>query len=724
VNKLFFLAALLFSFTAFFSQNQTDIDSLQTLLKEETVDTLQINYLNEIAKNYYRNYPDSGIFYAEQALSRSNKLFYLNGLARSNRIIGLAYSGKSDYTTALDYLFKALEYAGKSKDYSYYALTLTSIGIVYRKIAEYDKALRYYLNSLRLIRIEGDPQKISSALNNVGIIYKIIGDTEEAVKYYTESLEINQRIDNKRGIAFNLANLGNIYKENNDYINARIYFEKALALFEELDFKNEIAHVYNALGIIYMNNKDYISAFEFIRQANNIYSHTENLSGTAESYLNLGQIYFNQNKYEAARSAINLGLKIAKNVGAKENILNSYFFLSKIDSIQGNFKSALENYQKYTLLNDSIFSKERSKTISEIKEKYALAEKERENEFLKKNKELQDAKLKKQGIVNISAAIILVLLLFVLFLIVFSYKRVKTINKELSKKNDEIRSQNLTLLEYKDKINTQYEKISIQNEQLEDYKNKLESIVNKRTKQLNKALIKAQNSDRLKTQFLENLSHEVRTPINAITGLSAIILKGERNLKPEYIYAVRRGMDDLMNTIDRLVLISKLQLGTYDVTFESINLSLFFQEFQQRVIERKEFLQKDLIHVEFPELYENLPVSFVTDKFILESVLNEIIDNAFKFTGKGLISIFLTHSENALIIKVKDSGVGIKEEIKKHVYELMRKFDKDDELYRGMGIGLALVKMALDLISGTIQIESVYKEGAELTVRIPSSNTS
>lgn len=709
-----------------FSQYKEEIDSLKALLKIETVDTLQVNHLNDIAFKFYRNIPDSGIFYGNKALKQAEKLNYFYGLSRSNRVIGLAYAGKSDYTGALDYLYKALDYAGKAKDISIYASTLTSIGIVYRKLSEYDKALKYYLSSLSLVRIEGNPKKISSALNNVGIIYKVIGDYDEAIKYYTESLEINQKIKYNQGISFNLANLGMLYKDKKDYKNSELFFNQALDLFEEFNYKNEIAHVYLALGEINSYRNDYNEAFDYIQKANKIYSETENLSGTAETYIILGEIYYNQNKLTAAESAINLGLKISKQIEYKEFIIESYYYLSKIDSMQSNYKGAFENFQKYTFLKDSIFSKEKNNTIAIIKEQYLLAEKDRENELLRKNKELQGSKLKRQKTVNSLTFVILALSVIVLFLFIYSYRRVKNVNKELSLRNDEIQSQNGILLEYKEKIQSQYEEISKQNEKLEEYKTQLELLVEERTEDLNVALSKAQKSDKLKTQFLRNLSHEVRTPMNAVIGLTDLLNKNTYNFKPEYVYGIQKGMDDLLNTIERLVLFSKFQVESYEIKKEPIVLRDFFKAINEKAKTRKEFLKKNDIEINFNSNYELLPKQFVTDEYLFNAILSEVTENAFKFTEKGTIDFDISYNsdERKLCVKIKDSGVGIKEEMISHVYDFMRKFDKENLVYRGMGVGLAIVKKAVDLMNGDVKIDSVYKEGAEMTIIIPEAEMS
>ncbi|MCD4791587.1 MAG: tetratricopeptide repeat protein [Bacteroidales bacterium] len=720
MKKCLIVILFLFITSNLMSQNKSEIDSLKALLKDSKEDTTTVIFLNKIAYSFYHFDPDSTFKYANKALFISSKINYYLGKIKAYRMIGLAYSGKSEYDQALKYLFLSLKEAERTKNLKYISIVYISIGIVYRKKSEYDEALKYYLKSLEISELKKDSLHISFALNNIGIIYMALEDYDKAIEYYTESLYINKKTGNRKSVPYTLANIGLIYKEKNELDKSIAFLKEALTIFEEYNFKNEIGNANANLGEIYLLQKKYQEAFNSIQTANKIYSETGDKAGRAETFLILGNIYLNQKKYGAAESALSLGMEICKEIGYKEYIIDSYLYLSKLDSARNNYKSALDYYKKYSQLKDSVFSKEKNKAISEIQGKYNLAETERENIVLRKDKQINEIKIKRQKLLNYSVGSVLILMLFVVFLIIYSYKKLKNANQLLKSKNEEISSQNISLEEYKEKIESQYEEIRNQNEKLEIYKNELETLVDERTTELNKALVSAKESDRLKTEFLENLSHEVRTPMNAISGFSSIIAKDKFNFKPEYLYGIHKGMDDLVNTIDRLVIFSRFQLEQYEINIENIKLEDYFDEIKQMIFNRKSFLKKEDINIEFDIDYKNLPELFVCDKFVLNSIIKELIENAFKFTEKGTITVEVNGIDTgSLCIKVKDTGVGIKEDVISHVYDFMRKFDKENVLYRGMGVGLALVNRAVELLSGEIKIDSVYKEGAELTIIIP-----
>ena len=706
--------------TCLFAQKQKLIDSLKNELSTTKEDTTTVILLNNIAKQYIHSSPDSTFKYADNALQLSTNINYKLGKAKAYRLIGLSCSGRSEYDNALNYFFLSVKEAMNVENDDFIAVVYTSIGIVYRKKSDYDEALKYYLKSLEILKKEGDSSRISSALNNVGIIYKMTGNLDKAIDYYSESLAISKKIGKRDGTAYTLGNIGLIYKIKGELEESISYLKEALIIFEEYNLKNMIANVYTNLGEIYLLQKKYQESFNNIQKANKIYSETENNAGRAETYLILGNIYMNQKKYSAAESAFSLSLGISKEIGYQEYIIESYYYLSKLDSANRNYKRALSNYKKYTQLKDSVFSIEKNSAISEIQGRYDLAEKERENILLRKNKEISDIKLRKQTTLTNFIWAFSALLFLIVFLVVFYWFREKRTNKLLFQKNNEILIQNTVLEEHKEKIMSQFEEISLNNEELEKYKSHLEKLVDERTIKLHKALKEAKQSDELKTEFLMNLSHEIRTPINAISGFSEIILNDKQKFKIEHLTPIQKSMDDLVNTIDRLVIFSKLQVGGYQIKEGNINLSDFFENFKTKIIERQNLLNKADIYLEFDIDYNILPKYFYSDAYILESALNELIENAFKFTNKGRISIKADiKKDNTLCIGITDTGMGIKNEVIPHIFDFSRKFDKDDKLYRGMGVGLALVKKSIEILSGTITMNSIPYEGAEFIITIP-----
>jgi signal transduction histidine kinase len=698
IKKIYIIFLLSISINILSGNCQSSIDSLKTLLNTADIDSSTVSLLIKISKHYYRTEPDSTLKYAQKALMISNQLNYSLGKGKAYRMIGLAYSGKSELDKSLEQLLLALNEFKKAGSISDIGVILTSIGIVYRKKSEYDKALEYYLKSLEIIKIENKPKKISTALNNIGTIYRDLKDYDKALEYFNESLKINKEINNQEGLCYNYANMGVVYKFKKEYVAAEYNLSEALKLFSKFNFKNEMANVYSNLSEIYIILKKYDMAFKYIQIANKIYNETSNLGGKAETLIILSDIYINQKKYSSAETALKLAMSMTLETGYKEYELEAYLYLSNVDSAKGDYKQAFMYRNKYNQLKDSIFSIEKNKIISNIQEKYKVSEKEKENLILKNNIHVNSVKIRNQRIINYITGFSLALFAVVIVLIIYSLKKIRKSNMLLISKNDEIERQN---------------------QELEKYKTKLENIVLERTKELNEALINVQESDRLKTQFLQNLHHEIRTPINAISGFMEIQQKNNLKENRDFVYEINKSTEDLLRTMDRLITFSKFQIGDYELKTESVDLKNYFDHLLSVILEKKQFLKKDEIEIVFNPDYNSFPVIFKTDTFVFNSILDELLDNAFKFTEKGIIRITCVFEKGHLSVIVSDTGVGIKEELSEKIFEFMQKFDQNNTIYRGMGVGLAMVRKAVELLSGKIQITSGIKNGAELTVVIP-----
>jgi signal transduction histidine kinase len=723
MRPLFLIVLFIYLSFSLNGQKREEIDSLNTLLLTAKEDSTKTALYLSLAKSYYRSAPDSTYKYASQALSISKQNNDRYATGRAYRMIGLSYAGKSEYDTALVYYFMALNEFKDLNKRSDVGVVLTSIGIVYRKKNDYEKALDYYLRSLEIIKEEKDSVRISAGLTNVGIIYEKLKEYDKALEYHMESLEIGRRASNKKGIPYTMGNIASVYMEIGNYDEALIYLKEALSMFESFNYLNEAATSHTKIGEIYLKREKYTDAFNSVQKANKLYSETGNKAGLAETFIILGNLYMRQGAYDSADKALSLGIRITEEIGYMDNLLLAYQYFAMLDSARNNFESAFNYYRKYSYLNDSIFTQEKNRALAEIQTKYDVAEKERENLRLRKDKEIDAIRIKRQRIINISVIAAFLLISFAVFFIYNAYRKLKKLNLLLKSKNDEIYSQNASLIEHKEEIKAQYEEISAQNEKLQIYKHELEGLVKERTRQLNKALLDAKSSDRLKSQFLENLSHEIRTPMNAISGFSMILSKDKFNFEPEYLYNIHKSMDDLVNTMERLVTFTKLQIEQYQLKTREIDLNNYFKRLKKSVKERRKFLKKDGIKLKFQTDFQEPEAIFVSDDFILDIILKEIIENAFKFTEKGQITVKTSLDEKRqLQIIINDTGVGIRPEMINQVYEFLKKFDKKDVIYRGMGVGLALVQKATLILSGELKINSDYEDGAELIVTIPELN--
>lgn len=268
----------------------------------------------------------------------------------------------------------------------------------------------------------------------------------------------------------------------------------------------------------------------------------------------------------------------------------------------------------------------------------------------------------------------------------------------------------------------QSEKLKLEesNDKLNHYKRKLEDMVEKKTLSLRYALEKAKESDALKTQFLQNISHELRTPMNAVIGFSDIVSKKKSSFKKEY-KIIEQSLNRLLKTIDNIILLSKLQSGK-----TGLELSKFYAA----------KLNKDLLDIikfQIEESGKPLTVEFkdntggdfyfYSDEEKIKQIFNQIFDNAVKYTEKGKIEILINKkNDNEVEYIVSDSGIGIPSEELPFIFDVFRKSDKRNKFYEGTGIGLSIAKFITKLLGGRIFVKSSENNGTTVKLILKISN--
>lgn len=233
---------------------------------------------------------------------------------------------------------------------------------------------------------------------------------------------------------------------------------------------------------------------------------------------------------------------------------------------------------------------------------------------------------------------------------------------------------------------------------------------------------KAEESNRLKSSFLSNMSHEIRTPMNAVLGFTEILKSTELNSKQtEYINIIETGGKHLLNLINDIIDISKLESNQIKIEESKCNLNFLLHEL-------KDFFTLDLIKEEKEHVKIFLNKGFndgqdaiYIDSFRLRQILINLISNAVKFTDKGKIEISYTLNKDSMILfSVKDSGIGIHKNELNMIFERFRQSDETTQKkYGGTGLGLAIAKACTNLMNGEIWVESVKNEGSTFLFTIP-----
>jgi signal transduction histidine kinase len=246
----------------------------------------------------------------------------------------------------------------------------------------------------------------------------------------------------------------------------------------------------------------------------------------------------------------------------------------------------------------------------------------------------------------------------------------------------------------------------------------LETRVNERTKELVKAKEEAENADKLKSVFLAQMSHEIRTPINSMVSLASL-LKEDLSDKIEddqklSLDLINKSGNRIVRTVELLLNLSELQTGTYKPIIQKFDLCS--EVLSKLVLEYKNSVkEKDLqMYVKVKTKDTNL----VADLYTVNQIFTQLIDNSFKYTDEGEISIIVFRNNTGhLVVEVNDTGIGIADD---YLPRLFEPFSQEEmgysRKYDGNGIGLSLVKNYCKLNNASIEVESKKNIGSTFRV--------
>jgi len=242
-------------------------------------------------------------------------------------------------------------------------------------------------------------------------------------------------------------------------------------------------------------------------------------------------------------------------------------------------------------------------------------------------------------------------------------------------------------------------------------------------KELIEAKEKAEESDKLKTAFLHNISHEIRTPMNSICGFSELLVEPDlsEEQRKYFLSIIQKSSNQLLSIVTDLLTISSIETKQENVKTQKVFINSIIEELFEvfRVLANDRNIQLLMK----PKLSDQNSEIF-TDQTKLTQVLTNLVSNAIKFTHKGFVEFGYNLVDNTespeLVFYVKDTGIGIKQDLQEKVFERFRQADKTIPLtYGGTGLGLSISKGLVELLGGKIWVESQPGEGSTFYFTIP-----
>lgn len=728
MRKIILFIFLFIAFSTVSGQSKKKIDSLMTCLKTAKNNKSKVDVYNKLSYEYSTNDFKKSTYYAEKALFLAKKIRYQAGIITSYLRKGLAFDANSQldkcieiYNNALklsqnyhndslivasyNYIATVLLYKGnfsKAYDYLFDIEKLTrnkfnfERGLMYFRFAHFyillknnKKAGDYIKKGKPLIIKYGDKRNKAWCYNNIGHFLNLMGDSKGALDNHYKSLKISKSINDLYGIALSYNSIGEVFLSLNKGGKFLDYFLKSLEIRKKLRDKYGIAYTNCYIGKYYLENNQIKKARKHLESSFNNFEDLQTPEMLKEVSEYLGETFYKLKKYPEAYTYIQ-----------KANKLNNQLLGARVAAKTARLE-----------IENEIEKKEKTRKIEDQK-RLAIEKSRRKNELLYR-----------------ILLFILLGLISIVFIITFiSLRFIRKKNQELMLHKVEIEEQNEELRQQNDEIETQFEyanqqadEIARQNNELSLYHEQLEELVKERTANLEEATQKAKESDDLKSSFLGNLSHEVRTPMNAILGFIELFQYSlSKEKKTEYMRIIRKNAQSLMALIDDMVDISKLQLKQLSISNKVFNLEELMLRLLKEYEDHKTDIGRNNIELIYKNHSENPNFKINSDPIRLYQVLSQLIGNALKFTEEGKVCFYYKQQLETIEFFIEDTGIGISEENKNIIFENFRQIDSTYKReYGGTGLGLAIVKGLINLFKGKIILDSYLGKGTKIKISIP-----
>lgn len=452
-NKLF-LCFILFCFSlVVFSQKskKVNIDSVFTVLKNTPSSKKKVDDLIHLYRSSVRQRQINEAI-IDEALSVSEELFYINGIAKCYNRKGLSARYQSKFNKAVRLHKRSLSYFQKTTDTFSRLKCLNNIGVAYRKLNRENDAFNYYFQALKLAEQINNMKSIAIANNGIGNIFVDTKEYDKALEYLKKGINLQVEYNNARNQEIGLSNIGEVYILKKQYDSAYHYIDKAMKISIKTKNFEGIAIKQNLLGVLNQKTKKYSTSISFYDKAIPTLKKHNNKKYLCNSLINKGIDLIELNKHDDALININKGLAIAININSIENIALGYKALVNYYSRINDYKKALYAHKKSTVFYDSILNIESKRSIINSQIAYESLKKDEQIQKLAQDKEVHSKQSKKRF--NSLLYVFLFSILIILGLLYLKILNKKNTDLKLENKKNEIQNYLLQIKDLEHKSNS------------------------------------------------------------------------------------------------------------------------------------------------------------------------------------------------------------------------------------------------------------------------------
>ncbi|AYB32815.1 tetratricopeptide repeat protein [Chryseolinea soli] len=648
------------------------------------------------------------------------------------------YKNQNRYDLVNENLEKGCALANKAKSEYLMLFCYKSQGDVFYRRGEYLKSLEVLFKALEILKIKEQPPLLASVYNQLGEIYEELGQHDVALKYYLEALRIMEPSGVKYEVAKLYSEIGWIYKNQLNYAQAHAYMDKSLKMREEIHDDHGISNSYNVLGVLYYQEKKYDKALELLQKSLAIRErihHEEGVSacifnialvyeaqgqydralayqlralvidekagnkqGLSISYNQVGQLYGKAGRYKEAEEYLEKARVLATSTGSKILLMNNLLYFSVLFESRKDYKKALDYQKRYQQMHDSVYSESNALKLAEMQALYQTEQKNQEIAFLNQHKENQNSKIELQrSHIEQQNIIIFSGLAGVILISILAYKSYQYATR--------IRKANFEMVEKKEEIMAQSEELIEANQTIAQINRTLEGKIEERTSALRQAY------KELDTFFYRS-SHDFRRPLTTFMGLAEVAKITVKDTNALELFAkVKETASNLDKMLVKLQSIS--DVGAQQLVYKEV----FIKEIVNNVCDSfSEELRGRGIHVQTDA---ELKQSFFSYPAMVKIIVENLIENAIFFSGLDQPFIYVRAFDEGgeVVLEVEDNGQGIEKQYEERIFEM---YFRGNERSKGNGLGLYIVKKAVEKLNGKIEVRSGWGQGSVFRVTFPT----
>lgn len=652
---------------------QNKIDSLQNELKKNGPDSVQMRLLIALSTQYQYSNNALARQYAEQAIRLGEERNAGRQLSRAYMHLGTLYAISGDYTSALKYDNMALQLSLAQNDSLAISDNYNGVANDYYDLGEYDEAYYYFTQAYRVGRLINDSLRMTIAMHNVGRVFKELGQYSKALEHMRISQRLSAMIDDEEGLPYSLDEIGDVLLRKREYDSALQTLQRSLSLTRRQKIEvlepRTLARIANA----YRHKKDYTRALAYYDTTYRLHVRTNNTFGIAEVELGRGTILTEQGRYDEAIGYINKSLELARKSNARTLQLKCYNQLSRILEKKGDYQQSLSYFRQYKQLEDSLFSHDMQEKLLRDQIRFETEAKDTQIAALSRAQDLKDDQLKKQEFIRNILVVVMALSVILLATVYRSGQRRRQINALLLRHQEEM------------------EKRSEELERLNQVKDKFFSII----------------------------SHDLRSPINALSGLLDLLDKGA--VKPEelpnHLTELKVRFNHTRTLLNNLLDWTLLQMDKLNLQATKIDLHRIVEENIQ-LLGAVQTKQIELINDIKPQT-----IAFA-DSNTTNLVIRNLMTNAIKFTNDGgRVLIGAEDKGKNWVVYVKDNGVGMAQDVLRILFDKTAPYTtRGTANEKGTGLGLILCKEFVEKNGGTIWVNSEEGKGSTFFFTLPKPN--